>query len=137
MSAVFCHGLPRDPESKYVSALQFTEFWQIAVAQFPDPQGAPAEADSLKSPDSVTPSWIAAIDALFARAEATDDPDPAHSMALGTQARLLPHLDRAMSTLVSDLPERGLLDETLVVMMGEMGARPVSTTPPATSRPAL
>ena len=37
---------------------------------------------------------------------------------------LCPPTDRAFSTLVSDLDERGLLDETLVVMMGEMGRSP-------------
>ncbi len=37
---------------------------------------------------------------------------------------LVPPTDRAFSALVTDLDERGLLDETLVVMMGEMGRTP-------------
>jgi uncharacterized protein (DUF1501 family) len=37
---------------------------------------------------------------------------------------LFPHADRAFSALVCDLEERGLLDSTLVVMMGEMGRTP-------------
>ena len=37
---------------------------------------------------------------------------------------LIPYADRAFSTLITDLEERGLLDETLVVMMGEMGRTP-------------
>ncbi|HUG20624.1 MAG TPA: DUF1501 domain-containing protein [Planctomycetaceae bacterium] len=37
---------------------------------------------------------------------------------------LIPYADRAFSTLVLDLEQRGLLDETLVVMMGEMGRTP-------------
>lgn len=37
---------------------------------------------------------------------------------------MLPHVDRAFSALVTDLAERGLLDSTLVVMMGEMGRTP-------------
>ncbi len=37
---------------------------------------------------------------------------------------LIPYADRAFSALVTDLDERGLLDETLVVMMGEMGRTP-------------
>jgi len=37
---------------------------------------------------------------------------------------LVPPTDRAFSALVSDLDERGILDETLVVMMGEMGRTP-------------
>ncbi len=37
---------------------------------------------------------------------------------------LFPDADRAFSALVTDLEERGLLDDTLVVMMGEMGRTP-------------
>lgn len=38
---------------------------------------------------------------------------------------LLPHVDRAIYGLVSDLEQRGLLDSTLVLMMGEFGRSPV------------
>lgn len=37
---------------------------------------------------------------------------------------LIPPTDRAFHALINDLDERGLLDETLVVMMGEMGRTP-------------
>jgi hypothetical protein len=37
---------------------------------------------------------------------------------------LLPPLDRAVSALLDDLGSRGLLDETLVVMLGEFGRTP-------------
>jgi hypothetical protein len=37
---------------------------------------------------------------------------------------MLPHVDRAFSALVEDLDQRGMLDSTLVVMMGEMGRTP-------------
>jgi hypothetical protein len=37
---------------------------------------------------------------------------------------LCPPTDQAFSALVTDLDERGMLDETLVVMMGEMGRTP-------------
>ena len=37
---------------------------------------------------------------------------------------LFPHADMAFSALVSDLDQRGMLDSTLVVMMGEMGRTP-------------
>ena len=37
---------------------------------------------------------------------------------------LLPPLDRAVSMLLDDLESRGLLDETLVVMLGEFGRTP-------------
>ena len=36
----------------------------------------------------------------------------------------LPSLDRALSSLIEDLSERGMLDETLVVVMGEFGRTP-------------
>jgi hypothetical protein len=36
----------------------------------------------------------------------------------------LPQLDQTYSALMDDLDQRGLLDETLVVMMGEMGRTP-------------
>ena len=42
----------------------------------------------------------------------------------GHQKALVPPTDQAFSALVEDLEQRGLLDETLVVMMGEMGRTP-------------
>ncbi len=38
---------------------------------------------------------------------------------------LLPRVDRTLFTLVNDLEQRGLLDNTLVVMMGEFGRSPM------------
>jgi uncharacterized protein (DUF1501 family) len=38
--------------------------------------------------------------------------------------KLLPPMDRGVAALVQDLDERGLLDETLVVVMSEMGRTP-------------
>jgi len=38
---------------------------------------------------------------------------------------LLPRVDRTLFTLVNDLEQRGLLDNTLVMMMGEFGRSPV------------
>ena len=40
------------------------------------------------------------------------------------KSQLLPPMDRAVSTLLVDLEQRGMLDETLVVLMGEMGRTP-------------
>lgn len=40
------------------------------------------------------------------------------------EKELIPHADMAFSALVSDLSNRGMLDSTLVVMMGEMGRTP-------------
>lgn len=39
-------------------------------------------------------------------------------------SHLLPELDQALSALLSDLSDRGLLDETLVLVMGEFGRTP-------------
>jgi Protein of unknown function (DUF1501) len=41
------------------------------------------------------------------------------------KSKLLPSLDRCLSGFLDDLEERGLLDETLVVMCGEMGRTPM------------
>src|SRR5690606_12227348 len=38
---------------------------------------------------------------------------------------LLPRLDQTYATLLEDLDDRGLLDETLVVLMSEMGRTPL------------
>ncbi|MBI2826579.1 MAG: DUF1501 domain-containing protein [Planctomycetia bacterium] len=43
------------------------------------------------------------------------------------QKYLLPGLDSALGALVTDLDDRGLLDETLVVCVGEMGRTPAAT----------
>jgi uncharacterized protein (DUF1501 family) len=42
---------------------------------------------------------------------------------------LLPHLDRGLSTLTDDMQASGLLDETLVVVMGEFGRTPKLVQP--------
>jgi len=38
---------------------------------------------------------------------------------------LLPQIDQALYALITDLEDRGLLDQTLVIMMGEFGRSPV------------
>jgi uncharacterized protein (DUF1501 family) len=47
-----------------------------------------------------------------------------HTHSDDVRQHLLPGLDRALSSLLIDLDERGLLDETLVVCLGEMGRTP-------------
>ncbi|MCC7420287.1 MAG: DUF1501 domain-containing protein [Planctomycetaceae bacterium] len=47
---------------------------------------------------------------------------------------LMPELDQALSALLSDLDERGLLDETLVIVMGEMGRTPQINSNPGGGR---
>ncbi len=49
---------------------------------------------------------------------------------------LFPPTDRAVSALLDDLSERGLLDSTLIVMAGEMGRTPkISTLPQFYAKP--
>lgn len=47
-----------------------------------------------------------------------------HQHSNDVKSHLLPGFDMALSSLLTDLDERGLLDETLVVAMGEMGRTP-------------
>ena len=47
-----------------------------------------------------------------------------HRNSKDVKDHLLPTFDQAMSALLVDLDERGLLDETLVVALGEMGRTP-------------
>ena len=42
----------------------------------------------------------------------------------GHAKALVPPADQALSALITDLDQKGLLDETLIVMMGEMGRTP-------------
>ena len=49
-----------------------------------------------------------------------------HTHSNDVRDHLLPTADQALSALITDLDERGLLDETLVVCMGEMGRTPKS-----------
>jgi hypothetical protein len=47
-----------------------------------------------------------------------------HVDHFGRLKNMLPYLDRGVSTLLDDLDERGLLDQTLVVCVGEFGRTP-------------
>jgi uncharacterized protein (DUF1501 family) len=47
-----------------------------------------------------------------------------HLSSNDVRDHLVPGLDQALSGLLADLDERGLLDETLVVAVGEMGRTP-------------
>jgi hypothetical protein len=48
---------------------------------------------------------------------------------------LLPPLDRGLAALMDDLSDRGLLDETLVIVMGEFGRTPKISTLPGSTIP--
>lgn len=60
-----------------------------------------------------------------------DSPDgygwDSHVNSDDVKSHLLPSFDQTLSALLLDLDERGLLDETLVVAMGEMGRTPMPT----------
>jgi uncharacterized protein (DUF1501 family) len=62
---------------------------------------------------------------------AWDAPDgyswDSHTTSEDLRRYLLPGLDQAFSALLADLGDRGLLDETLVVCLGEMGRTPCGT----------
>jgi uncharacterized protein (DUF1501 family) len=47
-----------------------------------------------------------------------------HGNELPTLKKLIPPVDQATATLISDLRDRGLLDRTLVIWMGEFGRQP-------------
>jgi hypothetical protein len=51
-----------------------------------------------------------------------------HRDSKDVQRHLLPGLDQSLSALLDDLKQRGLLDETLVVCVGEMGRTPKPDT---------
>ncbi len=52
-----------------------------------------------------------------------------HTTSSYAEKSLIPGLDQALSALLNDLQDRGLLDETLVVAVGEMGRTPKPDTP--------
>lgn len=62
---------------------------------------------------------------------AWDAPDgyswDSHVHSVDVKKHLLPGFDQALAALVTDLGERGLLEETLVVALGEMGRTPKAT----------
>src|SRR5262249_53824667 len=47
-----------------------------------------------------------------------------HGQNFQTLRRQLPQVDKGVSNLVNDLHERGLLDDTVIVMWGEFGRTP-------------
>lgn len=49
-----------------------------------------------------------------------------HTNSDDVKKHLIPGLDQALSALLTDLEDRGLLDETLVVAVGEMGRSPTA-----------
>jgi hypothetical protein len=52
-----------------------------------------------------------------------------HRTSADVHDHLLPGLDQSLSALLEDLDERGMLDETLVVCLGEIGRTPRPDTP--------
>ncbi|MBL8812930.1 MAG: DUF1501 domain-containing protein [Planctomycetaceae bacterium] len=58
-----------------------------------------------------------------------------HSDIFGTLRKRLPDWDNSVATLIQDLKERGLLDSTLVVALGEFGRTPKISTLSGQSTP--
>ena len=58
-----------------------------------------------------------------------------HSNLFGALGKRLPKWDNSVATLIQDLKERGLLDTTLVMAMGEFGRTPRISTLSSTSTP--
>src|SRR5262245_56793079 len=54
----------------------------------------------------------------------SNPPCDLHYHSYPTLTLLLPTMDQALSALLDDLSERGMLDDTLVVLMGEFGRAP-------------
>ncbi len=56
--------------------------------------------------------------------------DTHNDIFMGLKDHLLPRFDQGFSALIEDLDQRGLLDETLVVCMGEFGRAPLVALEP-------
>ncbi|MFP6753872.1 MAG: DUF1501 domain-containing protein, partial [Pirellulaceae bacterium] len=67
----------------------------------------------------VTVAWDMAV-----RGDDTTSWDSHRSLTRIMKDHLLPGLDRSLPALLEDLQDRGLLDETLVLVAGEMGRTP-------------
>jgi hypothetical protein len=66
----------------------------------------------------------AGVPVIQANLGAATEWDTHYDNAGPLKKRLLPRLDQSVSALVDDLAERGLLDDTLLVMAGEFGRTP-------------
>ena len=73
-------------------------------------------------------SGVSLVQVNWTRWETDDNVAPAWDTHAKNSQRLkealMPPMDQAYSALLDDLSERGLLDETLVVWMGEFGRSP-------------
>lgn len=56
-----------------------------------------------------------------------------HDSIFAQMRRKLPPIDQALTTLITDLESRGLLDNTLILMLGEFGRTPTISTLPERS----
>lgn len=58
-----------------------------------------------------------------------------HSDLFGALATRLPSWDQTLATLISDLDQRGLLETTMVIALGEFGRTPKISTLPGQTKP--
>jgi hypothetical protein len=138
----FDHGRRTLDRSRKV--LEFDQFRQRALSLATSPKTRNA-LDFRQEPDSIRNLYgrhLFGQSALVARrlVEAGvrfvtvhyDAPDgygwDSHVSSNDVRDHLLPTFDQACSALLLDLDQRGLLDETLVVAMGEMGRTPIGSS---------
>jgi hypothetical protein len=85
-----------------------------------DRYGRHALGQSLLLARRLTEVGVPVVQVNAGRVQAWDD----HSNVFPTLRQMLPPLDQGVAALLDDLAESGLLDQTLVVMLGEFGRSP-------------
>jgi uncharacterized protein (DUF1501 family) len=97
-----------------------------------DRYGRHAFGQSLLLARRLVEAGVPVVQANMGRVQNWDN----HSNIFPTlMGRLLPPLDQAVAALLDDLGASGLLDETLVVMLGEFGRTPKIGTQPGSRSP--
>lgn len=89
--------------------------------QVRDRYGRTTNGQSLLTARRLIEAGVPVVQVNMGRVQSWD-----HHQAVFTtlKQRMLPPLDQCVSALIDDLDERGLLDDTLVMMMGEFGRTP-------------
>jgi uncharacterized protein (DUF1501 family) len=97
-----------------------------------DRYGRHAFGQSLLLARRLVEAGVPVVQANMGRAQTWDN----HGNIFPTlKNRLLPPLDQGVSALLDDLETRGLLDQTLVLLLGEFGRTPKLSTPPGSKTP--
>jgi hypothetical protein len=97
-----------------------------------DRYGRHAFGQSLLLARRLVEAGVPVVQANMGRAQTWDN----HGDIFNTlKKRLLPPLDQAVAALLDDLDASGLLDETLIVLLGEFGRAPKISTQPGARAP--